>query len=424
MSIALGNKKPDQLIEVEKIIWRALFKLSEGTIAPEDVLDGLLIQIPWQKFQPPFLTLSQQDSEWFMIPATTVSAAPTQNIPPVPSTTLTSTSQSPVPAASIPDHDAMDKYINYPPSDDLVVSDDNVLTAPSEATTVSAGVIQNISSDPSTILTSTSQSPVPATSNDTTQDPTASSLPDHAMDQSPDYEQQPTSLDLPQDDTSPRQAPLPTASSHPNNNAMDQSPDYQQQPPSHDLSQDSGMETDMPVVGMANFIGFGAMNKETPSDDTIPHAVDEEADITTGSRASSEPSLVAPTHRRSTRLAFNEDSMGVRLALEKSNEDSMGLETSDYSSRSTSPVEPKRKQHQPTTPLKRKAPTGEGSRDRAIDVDSQHAAKLLSPGGSRAKPIDVDALHAVLEKYPLKREPQVCRSRTSNHDIADEFSRF
>ena len=46
MSIALGNKKPERLLEVEKLIWRALFTLSEGTTAPEDILGDLLLQIP------------------------------------------------------------------------------------------------------------------------------------------------------------------------------------------------------------------------------------------------------------------------------------------------------------------------------------------------------------------------------------------
>ena len=79
MSIALGNKKPEGLLEVEKIIWRSLFKLSEGTTAPEDILGGLVDQIPWHRFQPS----SQQDSEWFAIKTTPVSAAPAQNILPV-----------------------------------------------------------------------------------------------------------------------------------------------------------------------------------------------------------------------------------------------------------------------------------------------------------------------------------------------------
>jgi hypothetical protein len=74
MSIALGNQKPEQLLEVEKIVWRALITLSLGTTPPEDVLGDLVLNIPWNKLQPPFLTASHQDSEWFITQATPVSA--------------------------------------------------------------------------------------------------------------------------------------------------------------------------------------------------------------------------------------------------------------------------------------------------------------------------------------------------------------
>jgi hypothetical protein len=102
------------------------------------------------------------------------------------------------------------------------------------------------------------------------------------------------------------------------------------------------------------------------------------------------------------------------LALEKSKEDSLCPETPESHSRSTSPIElsiPKSNQHKPTAALKRKAPTGE----RDVEIS-------ISAGGSRAKPIDVDALNAVLERYPMKRESQVCGNRTVKRNIADEFS--
>ena len=63
--------------------------------------------------------------------------------------------------------------------------------------------------------------------------------------------------------------------------------------------------------------------------------------------------------------------------------------------------------------LAKKSLSGGASRDKAMDVYNHPVEKLLSPGGSRAWPIDVDALHAVLERYPLKREPQVCAGRGS-----------
>ena len=64
MSISLGNKKPKELIEVEKVIWRALFTLSEGTKAPEDVLGDMVHQISWQTIEPPFSTISQEIGPW------------------------------------------------------------------------------------------------------------------------------------------------------------------------------------------------------------------------------------------------------------------------------------------------------------------------------------------------------------------------
>lgn len=255
MSIALGNKKPERLIEVEKLMWRALFILSEGTKAPEAVLGDLLLQFPWETFQPPSLSISQQDSEWFVIQATPLSAAPAQKILSVPST---STSPPPVPAVS--------------------------------------------------------------------------------------------------DNSSPP----------PNDNPMDQSPDYQPQPPIPNPHQ--SMESEISASGTTDFEGFGAMDKDTPSDGPTPHAreLDELDSRTQASPTVSDP--VAPSYRRST-----------RLALEKSKEDSLRPETSESHSRSTSPIElsiPKSNQHKPTTALKRKAPTGE----RDVEIS-------ISAGGSHAKPI-------------------------------------
>lgn len=98
MSIALGNDKPEQLQDIEKLIWQALFTLSEGMKAPEDVLGDLLHQIPWQTLQPLFLMPPQQ--EWFMMQAT-----------------LAPSTSSPFPASSLPasDSNAMDESFNYEP---------------------------------------------------------------------------------------------------------------------------------------------------------------------------------------------------------------------------------------------------------------------------------------------------------------------
>jgi hypothetical protein len=353
MSIALGNNKPEQLLEVEKLIWRALFTLSEGTTAPEHILGDLLLKIPWQNFP----TTSPQDSEWFTIEATPVSAAPAQNILAALSTSLTSTLLPlPVPA----------------------LSDNNP-----------------INSSTAHVNTSPSLTPLSTVS---------PLLDDNAMDQSFNNQPPPQSAELEKgapSDNSPRQDPaLPLS----DNNTMDQSLDNQPLPPTPNvpaspLSDNNTMDqtldnqplTTTPNVPqameaeIATGIGFGAMNEDSPSDDPISGAGDgEEAD-------SIEQSLEAPTSRRS-----------ARLALERSKE--VSSPDAESSSRSTSPDEPfLPKSSQTTTAVKRKAPTGE-------------------PGGSRASPIDVDALHAVLERYPLRREPQVCRRRTLNRNFADELS--
>lgn len=83
----------------------------------------------------------------------------------------------------------------------------------------------------------------------------------------------------------------------------------------------------------------------------------------------------------------------TRLALENSKEDSL------YSKATENwPIHSHK--HKPSAKLKRKAPMGEAE-----------ARDSLIQGGSSANPIDVDALHAVLERYPVKREPQVHRKQ-------------
>ena len=57
MSIALGNNKPEALLEVEKILWWALFAISEGSQLPEAVVEQVLTQIPWEK-------LTSDSAQW------------------------------------------------------------------------------------------------------------------------------------------------------------------------------------------------------------------------------------------------------------------------------------------------------------------------------------------------------------------------
>ena len=116
MSIALGNKKPEQLLEVEKIIWHVLLTLSEGTTAPEEILRDLVVRIPWHSLQPQLLTISNEDCEWFKIDVIPMSASS------VPGDT--SPGQAPVPmASSLPDNSTMDQTLDFPlqpPTDNLM----------------------------------------------------------------------------------------------------------------------------------------------------------------------------------------------------------------------------------------------------------------------------------------------------------------
>lgn len=48
-SLALGSDKPELILDVEKKIWQALFKLSEANSFPFDVIWGLRDSLPWEK---------------------------------------------------------------------------------------------------------------------------------------------------------------------------------------------------------------------------------------------------------------------------------------------------------------------------------------------------------------------------------------
>jgi hypothetical protein len=408
MSIALGNKKPQQLLEVEKIIWRALFTLSEGSTAPEDILGGLLLQIPWETLQPPSLSASQQDSEWFTIRATALSAAPEQNI-----------IQAPILTGShLPDDNAMDQatVVSTAPAQNSLQA--LLLTGSSHPDNTTMDKSLNHQSQPLTAIPQTME-PENSAPGDSSPGqaptPTASHLPDDsAMDQSLDHEPgfdtpndyhshpptaipqtmvpensapgdssprqapTPTASDLPDDnapgDSSPRQAPTPTASHLPDDKAPgDSSPRQAPTPTASHLPNDSAMDQSLDQEP-----GF-----DTPNDasDPISGAGEfEEAE----DRTSIEHSLDTPTSRRS-----------ARLALEKSKEEPL-----------------RSNRHQSTSAVKRKAPSGEAG-----------ANKSLSSGGSLDSPIDVDALQAVFERHPVKLEPQVCGRRSLNRDKTDESSR-
>jgi len=59
--LGLGNEKLKILMDVEKVIWRLLFSLAEGTIDPSTALTALNASIPWDSVR----TCSLTDRAWF-----------------------------------------------------------------------------------------------------------------------------------------------------------------------------------------------------------------------------------------------------------------------------------------------------------------------------------------------------------------------
>jgi hypothetical protein len=354
MSIALGNNKPEPLLEIEKIMWRALFSLAGGLKAPEDVLSDLLVQIPWQRFQPPYLLPPQQ--EWFSIQATPVLAAPEQNAPLVLAPLPVATSS--VPAA--PHNYAME-----------------VWTAPNATNSEEILAMQvTLPVGTASIL---SAQPIPD---------------DSAMDVSPDCQEQPPILEPQAEATeidasgrlvsfegfgsmnedSPRDDPSRPASPRAGANDL---PDIRSQAlnTAPVLGLDSGLSTvDAITYRRSTRLAREEATKETAAFEAPERYPRTKRSVKRRRKTSMEDPSRPITPEHSSRSVSPEDS-------------SRSL-SPEGSARSASPEQ--------TTTLKRKALT------RDTDVE-----KLLSAGGSAARPIDVDALNAVLKRYPVKREPQV-----------------
>ncbi len=45
--MGLGNEKPKVLMEVEKVIWKVVFSITEGTIDLANTLTALSEAVPW-----------------------------------------------------------------------------------------------------------------------------------------------------------------------------------------------------------------------------------------------------------------------------------------------------------------------------------------------------------------------------------------
>jgi hypothetical protein len=63
----LGNEKTDLTIEVEKLIWEALFTLAEGRVDPAQILRGLCHKLPWKEIAVVAANPHAEDRVWFNI---------------------------------------------------------------------------------------------------------------------------------------------------------------------------------------------------------------------------------------------------------------------------------------------------------------------------------------------------------------------
>jgi hypothetical protein len=63
----LGNGKTGLTIEVEKLIWEAVFSLAEGRLDPAQLLHSLCRNLPWEKIAAAAANNSAEDRVWFNI---------------------------------------------------------------------------------------------------------------------------------------------------------------------------------------------------------------------------------------------------------------------------------------------------------------------------------------------------------------------
>ena len=273
MSIALGNEKPEQLLDVEKVIWRTLFTLSEGTKPPEDVLGDLIIQIPWQGL-PPCLPTSQQVSEWFTIQATPL-AGPPENFLPV--LLILPTSPDPV-------NSTMDKSLDHRVSPQTVNSPQSTLS-PTSLDPVNDKMDESLDHQVSPQTVNPPQS---------TLSPTSLNPDNDAMDESLDHQASLQTVNLPQSTDAENGPPsAPTLNPPPTAN-QPQSMEPENSPPGDTAS----MEFERSSSATKDFEGLD-------SDDTNS---DDEASST-----QSESGVEESTYRRSRRLALDQSKVDSSL---------------------------------------------------------------------------------------------------------------
>ena len=343
MNIALGNNKPELLLEVKKIVWQALFVMSEGLHSPEDVMDQLFLQIPWGKLQ-----LGSSQRGWFNIRAPPA-AAPLLRVPTTPQIrTLPSLSAPPPPDVM---DTALDLGMQVPPS----------LSAPPPPEIIDTTLDPNMQVAPPPL--------------------SASPLPD-VMDTTPDPDMQVTPPPL----SAP---PLPDVQ-------MDTALDPKMQvafpdPNELDAHVDRNQLCSTDINGQSTEVNEPVSPGLVEDDDALPGLHTADSDI-----ASPKSPSEATIPCQSVRLT----NANKEKAAEQGADSRVSL-TSGIPTRMRRPKTRKKpmgpKQIDPendsVTALKRKEPP--------------EVERLLSGGSSASKPIDVDALNTILETFPVKRELQV-----------------
>lgn len=334
MSIALGNNKPEALLAVETILWRALFAISEGSKLPEAIVEEVLAQIPWEK-----LSSDPAQRNWFDIRASPVPspvpvmvAGQTSNLltrtaPPV------STPQS-LPALALPESIA--KSLNHQVQGAVRDSQD-MDTDTNEL--CSTGELIGGHTECGTIV---------------------------------------------------QDARTPLESSLEEDNGLQ--------------SSRTAREDVAPTEALSETITVGKGGRSTSETKGTPDGLRLES-------PGVGEDFETTTIRRSARL----NSKGKAT---EGGPENIVLPTSG-TSRSFSPQKRKGKSTKP----KQMSPENESPRP---PVATESALKrkvppeieeLLSGGSSAVKPIDVDALNAVLERFPVKRELQVCNFKFSTSGV-------
>lgn len=100
--IALGNGKPELLLQVEKLLWSSLFKMANGPCDLDNLLRDLVNTIPWDALA----AASESDRQWFALSTTSSQTVASSSHQIASSSSLTLPRQSmfliPSPAAPAP----------------------------------------------------------------------------------------------------------------------------------------------------------------------------------------------------------------------------------------------------------------------------------------------------------------------------------